>query len=352
MIGALASVALLVLASALFVAAEFALISARRSLIEPLAASSSRARSTLTAMNEISVQLACAQLGITVCALMLGAVGEPAVAHVLEPLLTAVGVPTQAVNTVGLVVGLLIVVGIHVAFGEMVPKNIALAAPERTAMMLVPALRVVTTMFGPLVHGLDRVAHVIVRWVGVTPGSDVASTYSRSEVADFVAESAREGLLDPEDEALVNAALGFDSISVAAIALAADVLVTVGPRPTAADVEQACTQSGFSRFPVLADTGSSNRYRGYVHVRDALAAAAHGEGGSLPDDAIRALPVVTADTGLRTAIDTMRRHHAHMCRVTGAGGDAGIAMLEDALEVLVGEVVDATRRADGGPTNH
>ncbi|MEO7124543.1 MAG: hemolysin family protein [Nakamurella sp.] len=349
MFGAIASIVLLVLASALFVAAEFSLIAARRSLIEPLAVSSARARSTLTAMDNVSVLLACAQLGITVCALVLGAVGEPAVAHLIEPLLAKVGMPEQAAGTVGLVLGLLIVVAIHVSFGEMVPKNIALAAPERTAMVLVPALRVVTAMFGPIVRGLDHLANAVVRLLGVSPSGEVASTYSRREVADFVAESARQGLLDPEDLQLIDAALGFDAIRVDTVALRRNELVTVGPSPTAADVEDLCGRSGFSRFPVVAEAGSSVAYRGYLHVRDVLAVPAADRNRPLANHFIRPLPTVPAETGLRIAIETMQRRHAHMCRVTGADGDANIVMLEDALEVLVGEVVDATRRTDGQP---
>lgn len=348
MFGAIASVVVLVVASALFVAAEFSLIAARRSQIEPMAVSSARARSTLGAMNHISVQLACAQLGITVCALILGAVGEPAVSHMVEPLLAAIGIPERAVGTAGLIVGLLIVVGVHVAFGEMVPKNIALAAPERTALLLVPALKLVTAMFGPIVRRLDHLANVVVRMLGVAPNTDVASTYTQRQVADFVAESAREGLLDPEDEKLVRAALNFDALPVTAIALQAAELVTVGPRPTAADVEDACARSGFSRFPVDGLPGSTTAYRGYLHVRDVLSVPAAERDQPLPSHFIRPLPAVSASTGLRFAIETMQRRRAHMCRVAGAGG-AAIVMLEDALEVLVGEVVDATRRTEGRP---
>lgn len=346
---AIASIVLLVLASALFVAAEFSLIAARRSLIEPLAVSSARARSTLGAMDHVSVLLACAQLGITVCALVLGAVGEPAIAHLIEPLLSDIGLPGEAANTIGLIVGLLIVVGIHVAFGEMVPKNIALAAPERTAMLLVPALRLVTTMFGPIVRGLDHMANTIVHLAGVTPSGDVASTYSRRQVAEFVAESAREGLLDPEDEQLVEAALNFDSVPVSGVWLGNDELVTVGPHPTAAEVEAVCARSGFSRFPVSAEEGSPSAYRGYLHVRDVLAVRAEDRHLPLANHFIRPLPTVSAQTGLRAAVETMQRRHAHMCRVTGGDGDANIVMLEDAIEVLVGEVMDATRRTDGRP---
>jgi CBS domain containing-hemolysin-like protein len=344
MIGALASIVILVVASALFVAAEFSLIAARRSVIEPLAVASARARVTLTAMDDVSVMLACAQLGITVCGLILGAVGEPAIAHLIEPALTAMGLPTGAAETVGLVIGLLIVVGVHVAFGEMVPKNIALAAPERTAVLLVPMLRIVATVFGPVVRGLDRVAHAVVRLTGVRPSAEASATYSRREVANFVAESAREGLIDPEDEQLVGAALRFDTAGLTDTAVRGDDLVVVGPHPTADEVESACARSGFSRFPVLAAAPSAEPYCGYLHVRDVLAVPAEQRNQPLPDEYIRPLPTVAAGQPLRGALETMQDHHAHMCRIVGTSHDADIVMLEDVIEVLVGEVVDATRR--------
>lgn len=344
MIAGIASIVVLVAASSLFVAAEFSLIAARRSLIEPMAAGSTRARATLAAMDNVSTLLACAQLGITVCGLVLGAVGEPALALVIEPLLHRLGVPEAASATIGLVIALAIVVGVHVAFGEMVPKNIALAAPERTAMVLVPLLRVVTGLFGPLVKALDHLANGIVRLTGVTPGSEAASTYTSSEVADFVAQSAREGLIDPEDEQLVDAALDFERVPVTTVVIPPADLVTVGPAPTAADVEAACVRSGFSRFPVRAPGGASSVYAGYVHVRDVLSLSAADAAEPLPAQLVRALPEVTVGAGLRSAIETMQRQRAHMCQVTGPDGAVGVVMLEDALEILIGEVVDATRR--------
>ena len=120
--------------NAFFVGAEFAVISARRSLIEPMAErGSASARRTLGAMEQVSMMLACAQLGITVCSLGLGALGEPAVAHLIEPVVEAVGLPANLVTPLSFAIALAIVVFLHVVLGEMVPKNMALAGPERSA---------------------------------------------------------------------------------------------------------------------------------------------------------------------------------------------------------------------------
>src|SRR5687768_2882790 len=132
---------LLLIGNAFFVGAEFALIAARRSQIEPRAEEGSRmARTTLRAMEHVSLVMAGAQLGITVCSLGLGAVAEPAVAHLLEPILEAIRVPDQLLHPIAFAIALSIVVYAHVVLGEMVPKNLAIAGPERAALVLGPPM--------------------------------------------------------------------------------------------------------------------------------------------------------------------------------------------------------------------
>jgi CBS domain containing-hemolysin-like protein len=335
-------VVFLLLASGFFVAAEFALISARRTVVEPLAISSRRARSTLRAMEDVSVMMATAQLGITLCGVLLGALGEPAIAHLLEPMFHALGVPEAALHAVSLVVALLLVVSAHVALGEMVPKNIALAAPERTAMTLAPPMRALVTAIGPLVRGLNRVANWTVRLLGFHPKDEVASSFSREEVAGLVAESRDEGLLDPEDHQLITSALQFDAETLTSVLVPDADVVTVPEAASAAAVERACAHSGFSRFPVLAADG---HYLGYLHIRDVVDIPVTSRDAPVPADRIRRLPDLPATTGLRTALDRMRGAGAHVGQVSDAAGRRlGLVMLEDVIESLIGEVRDATRR--------
>lgn len=330
----------LILASAFFVAAEFALIAARRSQVEPRAVRSARARATLAAMDEVSVMMASAQLGITVTGIVLGAVGEPAVAHLIEPLLSGWNVPEGLADTVSLIIALTLVVAAHVAFGEMVPKNIALASPEATALLLAPLLRGVTAVLGPVVRGLDALANLVVRALGVTPKSEVASTFTRAEMSALISESARAGLLDAEEELLLGSALGFQLTTVADVMVADRDVIAVGPRPAPAEVEAACARSGFSRFPVR----GADDYEGFIHVRDVLAAPEADREQPVDPASIHPLPVISADTSLTAALETMQRTRTHMCRVVEAGRGVGIALLEDVIEMLVGEIVDATRR--------
>ncbi len=353
-------VVVLLAASAYFVAAEFALIAARRTIIEPLAVTNSRARSTLKAMENVSLMMACAQLGITLCGVLLGALGEPAVATLLEPVFHSLGVPEAWLHPVSLVVALLLVVSAHVALGEMVPKNIAIAGPERTALALAPPLAGIATAIGPIIRSLNWFANSIVRLTGREPTDEVASAFTREEVADLVAESRREGLLDADEHQRITSALDFDSTVVASVMVPDPEVVSVPPGVTAAEIERSCARTGFSRFPILQPDG---RFSGYLHIRDVLDIPTELRDEPVPAARIRALPTVEPTVDLRTALDRMRRIGAHLAEVaevpvvpevpesgvpsaaeTPAPAVRGVVMLEDVIEALIGEIRDATRR--------
>jgi CBS domain containing-hemolysin-like protein len=369
-------VIVLLAASAFFVAAEFALIAARRTIIEPVAVNSGRARSTLKAMEQVSLMMACAQLGITLCGVLLGALGEPAVAALLEPVFHAIGVPEAWLHPVSLVIALLLVVSAHVAFGEMVPKNIAIADPERTALALAPALRAVATGIGPVIRSLNWFANAVVRLTGREPKDEVASAFTREEVAELVAESRREGLLDDEEHQLITSALGFDTTVVAAVMVPIAEVESASERVTPAEVERMCARTGFSRFPIRTAGGSGStpgrpaggpEFTGYLHIRDVVDIPADRRDDPVPAERIRELPAVAPMTDLRTALDRMRRIGAHLAQVVDASTDSisesarppadggigtvvGVVMLEDVIEALIGEVQDATRRSPGRST--
>ncbi|MTD16801.1 DUF21 domain-containing protein [Nakamurella sp. YIM 132087] len=340
--------------SAFFVAAEFSLISARRTVIEPMAVSSRRARTTLHAMEDVSVMMATAQLGITLCGVLLGALGEPAVASLLEPVFHSWGIPEAWLHPVALTVALLLVVSAHVSLGEMVPKNIALAGPERVAVMLAPPLRAIATMLGPIVRGLNHLANLVVRLTGHEPKDEVTSAYTSDEVAGLVAESRAEGLLGGQEHQLITSALEFGTAKVVQVLLADADVVSLPAGVSAAEVERTCARTGFSRFPVRDADG---RYVGYLHIRDVVGIPADRRDDPVPADRIRQLPVVTAESELRVALERMRRRGAHLAQVRPGGGAvdpgaaapapgerAGLVMLEDVIEELIGEVRDATRR--------
>ena len=283
--------------------------------------------------------MAGAQLGITVCSLGLGALAEPAVAHLLEPVFAALGLPESLRHPVAFALALAVVVFLHVVVGEMVPKNLTLAGPDRAALLLAPPLAGLVLVLRPVIVVLNALANLGLRALRVEPRDEVTSAFTREEVAGLLAESRREGLLEPGRERLLSEALAFDERTVTAVLVPVSALVTVPPGMSPAGVEELVARTGYSRFPVAGD-GSLT---GYVHVKDLLGTP--GRDTPMDPELIRVLPGVGAGSPLREALRQMQTSGAHLIRVDDdAGRVAGVVMLEDALEELVGEVTDATRR--------
>ncbi|MFF0945321.1 hemolysin family protein [Kocuria sp. CPCC 205300] len=333
--------------NAFFVAAEFAMVSARRDQIEPKAAAgSSAAKVALKGIEDVSTSLAATQLGITACSLLIGAVGEPAIAHTIEGPMADLGVPEGFVHPVALVIALLIVTFLHMVLGEMVPKNMAIARPAASALLLGPVLRVFVLVFRPFIWGMNQSANLVVRHVfRAEPRDEVASAFTSDEVAGFVAESGREGLLDADEIRLLTGALGFEHLTAAEVAIPAGQLRTVAATATVAQVEDLCAATGFSRFPVREDDGT---LVGYLHTKDLLGISAERRHDPIPPGVIRRLTTVPAEAKLRQVMRQMQEHQAHLALLTGTSaraGEASVVALEDVLEELVGEVRDATTQA-------
>jgi CBS domain containing-hemolysin-like protein len=330
----------LLLGNAYFVCAEFALVSARRTKVEPKAAEGSRvARTTLRAMEGLSQMIAACQFGITVCSLGLGAVAEPALAHLIEPAAEWVHLPEAWLHPVAFTLAMMCVVYLHVVLGEMVPKNLALAGPERAAMVLGPPMVAMVTVFKPVVYALDSVANGVVRLLGVEPRSEVISTFTLEEVEAMVDESRDEGMLDQGEYERLAGALGFTSRTVADVLLPLDQLETVERGTRASDVEVVCAQTGYSRFPVVGDDGD---LVGYLHIKDVLQSDPHGRARVVEDKWIRPFAGVRTTDTLASALQTLQAQGAHMARVVDdTGAVVGVATLEDVIEELVGEIRDA-----------
>lgn len=326
--------------NAFFVGAEFALLSARRSQIEPRAQEGSRAaRTTLHAMEHISLVMAGAQLGITICSLALGAVGEPAVAHLIEPLFHLAQVPEQFLHPVSFVLALSIVVYLHVVLGEMVPKNIALAGPDRAALLLSPPMMLIVTVLRPLIAALNFTANTVLRLLRVEPKDEVSSSFTREEVSALVEESRGEGMIEAEEYDRLAGALGFTEKTVNTVVMRPESLSTLPPGSTVADVETLCAATGFSRFPVAAEDGSLS---GYLHIKDVLQPEESRRDRVIDGKWIRPFASVGPDDLLHDALESLQVKGAHMARVVRRDGlILGVATLEDVLEELVGEIRDA-----------
>ena len=340
--GVLVAVLLLAL-NFFFVGAEFAVISARQTLIEPKAAEGSRAaRITLRALKDVSLMMAGAQLGITVCTVLLGAVAEPAVAHLFEPLFEMLHVPEVAIHPISFVIAMAIVVTLHVVVGEMVPKNIALAAPERAAMILGPMLYGVVTVLKPLIWTLNHLANMTLHLLKIEPKDEVAATYTAEEVAGLVDESRREGMMDDDAYGLVSGALSFTERTVAAVLLPVADLVSVSPGNTVADVEEKCADTGFSRYPVISTEPDGTRtVHGYLHIKDVLETDPARRDDVIERKWFRPMPSLPITLELNDAIKVMQAKEAHLGQVVDTDGQlVGVVAMEDVLEELVGEIRD------------
>ncbi|MDI5961857.1 hemolysin family protein [Streptantibioticus silvisoli] len=327
-------VALLTLVlNAFFVGGEFALVSVRRSQIEPLAEEGDRrARTVLWALENISALMATAQLGITACTLVLGAVAEPALVHLLEPVFGAADVPVGTIHAVAFVLALAIATYLHMLVGEMVPKNIALADPARTTLALGPALVGLTRALKPLVLGVNALANAGLRLLRVELRDEVASAFSDAELARMVTDSQRAGMLDARATTRVREALELGRRPVGQVAIPAERVVSARLGITPDGLEHLAADSGFSRFPV---TDDADRTLGYLHVKDALEA----ESADRPYDvaALRPITRVGAGLPLDDALTAMRARRAHLAEVVdSAGRPVGLVTMEDVLRELVG----------------
>lgn len=327
--------------NAFFVGAEFAVISARRSQIEPKAAQGSKAaKTTLWAMEHATLMLATSQLGITVCSLLILNVSEPAIHHLLEIPLANTPLTPEAISITAFVVALLLVTFLHVVVGEMIPKNISFSVPTRAALLLAPPLVLVARIFKPVIWSLNSIANGVLRLFKVEPKDEATSAYTLDEVATIVEQSTREGVLDDTTGALTNA-FQFTSKTVADVEVPLAEMVLVPAEPTPADIQAAVGSHGYSRY-ILADADGG--LTGYLHLKDVMDLNTPEKfNASVPAKRIRRLASAFRGSELEDALDTMRRTGAHVARVFDAEGNTtGVLFLEDIIEELVGEVQDAT----------
>lgn len=333
----------LLIANAFFVGAEFAVISARRSQIEPLAEAGSRsARTALWAMEHATLMLAMSQLGITICSLLILNVSEPAIHHLLEVPLQLTGWSEAVVSTIAFIITLVLVSYLHVVFGEMVPKNLSFSIPDRAVLLLAPPLVLFARVFRPVIVALNATANGVLRLFRVEPKNEANSTFTLEEVQTIVHQSRREGVLDDASGTLTMA-FEFTTKKVRDVAVPLSGIVRLPSTATPRDVERAVARHGFSRYVVSDDDGEPV---GYVHLKDVIDLDADEFDEPLPAKRVRQLVSNYDGTDLEDALATMRRLGTHVARAFDQDGTTtGVIFLEDIIEELVGEVQDATRRS-------
>lgn len=337
--------ALLLLANAFFVAVEFALIASRRTKLEALAAQgSARARLAIGSMRQLNVQLAGAQLGITMASLALGYVAEPTVAGFLEDTVSrVVDVPERLLDTGGFVVALIIVAFLHMVVGEMVPKNIALASPERTLMALALPNRAYVTVLGPLLRVLNAISNAGVRLLGVKPRDELATAASAEELAAMLGASRDEGLIEEMAHRLLTGALDLGDRAVTTVMVPREGVVWLPRAATPAEAEALVVASGHTRLLVAGE--GLDDVLGFLHAKDLLLVPGAARNRPLPLGRVRRMLLVRGDSSLDDALLAMQQARLHVALVVDAAGRTlGIATLEDVIEALVGDIRDESDR--------
>jgi CBS domain containing-hemolysin-like protein len=327
---------LLLLGNAFFVGSEFALIASRRTVIEPLARTQRRARWALQAMNQIPLMIAGAQLGITICSLGLGALAEPALAHLLEAPFAATKLPEGAVQPVAFVLALLIVVYLHTVLGEMVPKNLTLAGPERTVVWLGPPMWAFCVFFKPLLVAMKWLSRTVLRLWRIEATDAVKTVFTAEELAGLVGQARTEGLLDPKEHARLAGALALHQRTAADALQPWAAVITVAEDVSPAALEVLATRTGRSRFPMVDRT--TRRVLGFVHVKDVIGLVGPQRRAPIPAQLRRTLAAVPPDQTLAELLVAMRRERRHMVLVSDGRAPLGVVTLDDVLHAVVAPV--------------
>lgn len=333
----------LLLVNAFFVGGEFALISSRKDRLETLISQGNqRAWTVLDAMEHLSLMLAAAQLGITIASLILGKLGEPAVAHLLERPFASLDIPPDLLHPLSFAIALFIITFLHILLGEMVPKNLAIAGPESTALILVPPLIAFEKITRPFIHFLNWIARMTLKAFGIEQKDELDATVDSSSLAAMIAESRSEGLIDAEEHVRLKKALAVARRSVKELCIPLDKVISLPLNPTVTQLEAAVAETGFSRFPVRSTTG----FVGYIHVKDVLEKMVSddpdAEDEIIERSDIRSLKIMDAATPMDDALRILRRDRAHMGLITENGKILGVVAMEDLIEEYVGTVRDWT----------
>ncbi|GAA2896422.1 hemolysin family protein [Streptosporangium fragile] len=325
----------LLIGNAFFVAAEFAVISARRHRVEEMAARGGRltriaARAAVRGGRELSLMLAGAQLGITLCSLGLGMVTEPAIEHLLEPVFAAVGVPESFRVPIALFIALALVTFLHMVVGEMAPKSWALTHPELAAMGLALPFRGFTRVVRPMLAALNGLTNGILRLFGVHPRDELATTRTPVQLAMLVGESGRMGLLDRDEHDLLTRALRVHQQPVERLMLPLAKVVSVAADAPGSRVREIAADTGHLRL--LVTSGRPGDVLGVVHVRDALVRPE-----ASPAELARPVPRLAKATTIPEAVYVLQDARAHVGLITD-GNDEAVGMVS--LTDLLGELLD------------
>ena len=339
---------LLVLACGAFVAAEFSLVTVDRATVDRAAESGDRRASGVrTALRSLSTQLSGAQVGITVTNLAIGFLAEPAVADLIREPLTGLGLSAGAVPGVAIGLGILVATMVTMVFGELVPKNLAIAEPFAVARATQGFQRLFTTVMGLPIRLLNGSANLLVRRLGIEPQEELRSARSSQELRSLISRSASEGTLDPQTAGLMQRSVAFGERTAGEIMTPRVRMDSLRVTDTAATVIEMARTTGHSRFPVI---GSENDdVVGAIHVKHAVAVPREQRATTTVRERMVDVAFVPETLRLDPLMAALREEGFQVAVVADEyGGTAGVVTLEDVLEEIVGEISDEHDPLDAG----
>ena len=334
---AIAVGSLLVLFNGAFVALEFGLLGAMKSAID--AEATAGRKSALAAQRlqrDVLTTLGGAQLGITICSLVIGRLAEPAVASVIERLVNEFAEISETVlHSVSFAIALALVVVVHMVLGEMVPKNLAITGPERTLLLLARPMALYLSLARPLIRMFQGFSNGLLGLFRVEPTSELDESTTSAELALMVDESHDQGLIDSQEYALIESAIAFGQTPATSVMAQIDHVHSVSVDSEIVEIEDQIVKTGHTRLVVHG--ADMNDVRGFVHSKDLLGIKEKKQ--SLAPDLIRPMLRVDPQSTLPDVLQLMRRSQIHLAVVTSEGTNSGVLTLDDVMRGLVGPLL-------------
>jgi len=335
---------LLVALNGLFVAAEFAFVRIRATQIDQLAREGrSSAGLVQAARDKLDQYLAVCQLGITICSLGIGALAEPAIANLIDPLLEAVGLPGGLVHPIAIAIALFIASFLHVVFGELAPKTFAIQKAEGTSLFVAPFMRFSYYVLYPLTMLFNGTANAITGALGVPPASESDETHTEEEIRQLIAQSTRHGVLEEDDEHRLTGVFNLEDTIAREIMVPRPDVVALSAETKLEDLVSVAAAGRYTRYPIH-EGDATDRIIGAVHVKDALRAVDTEksiEANVTAKDIMREVLIVPENRAIENILEDFQSQEIQMAIVIDEWGSfEGLITIEDILEEIVGEIRD------------
>ncbi|WP_136718082.1 hemolysin family protein [Halorientalis salina] len=357
-VGRLLAALFLVVLNGFFVASEFALVRVRSTAVDRMVEEGRRGATTLQdALGNLDDYLAATQLGITIASLGLGWIGEPAVAALIEPVLAPV-VPAGTLHLIALVIGFSTVTFLHVVFGELAPKTVAIAEAERLALRIAPPMKLFYYLFLPGLFVFNGAANWFTSLIGVPPASETEETLSEEEIRLILSRAGQEGHVDAGEVDMIEQVFELDDVTARQVMVPQPNVVTVPADASFSALRTLVVDRGHTRYPVV-DGEAGDEVVGYLDVKDVLRASESGDTADITAaDLAREVPMVPETTSVDDLLAEFQSSERQLAAVIDEWGTLeGIATVEDVVEVVVGDIRDGfddrtpepsvERRADG-----